>query len=297
MCIGQRAIDCARNDSHRRIWRIVWRAQASQAVSLKESSAVSKDLAATRDRALGEGRQITRLAANSVRATHRGEIDEAERLLAEARERMMTLAGELRPYPSIYWAGYVQDAMKEAAEAAITLAIVADRPLPEPAELGTEDAAYLNAMAEAASELRRQVLDRLRENDLPRAEYLLGTMDDIYSALVTVDFPDAITGGLRRTTDASARGAGADPRRRHHGGDPGSGRAALREALGAEIGLGMASAGDDDGDGAALRWGDAAEITGLTPATLTSSEPREGLVGPVRIWRGGQIPRAAGMNR
>src|SRR6187200_427909 len=159
-------------------------------------------LAATRDRALGEGRQITRLAANSVRATHRGEIDEAERLLTEARDRMMTLAGELQPYPSIYWAGYVQDAMKEAAEAAITLAIVANRPLPEPAELGTEDAAYLNAMAEAASELRRQVLDRLRESDLPRAEYLLGTMDDIYSALVTVDFPDAITGGLRRTTDA-----------------------------------------------------------------------------------------------
>src|ERR687889_477192 len=115
---------------------------------------------------------------------------------------MMTLAGELRPYPSIYWAGYVQDAMKEAAEAAIPLAIVANRRLPEPAELGAEDAAYLNAMAEAASELRGQVLDRLRENDLPRAEYLLGTMDDIYSALVTVDFPDAITGGLRRTTDA-----------------------------------------------------------------------------------------------
>src|SRR5829696_4341353 len=159
-------------------------------------------LAATRDRALGEGRQITRLAANSVRATHRGQIDEAERLLAEARDRMMTLASELQPYPSIYWAGYVQDAMKEAAEAAITLAIVANRPMPEPPELGVEDAAYLNAMAEAASELRREVLDRLRENNLSRAEYLLGTMDEIYSALVTVDFPDAITGGLRRTTDA-----------------------------------------------------------------------------------------------
>ena len=92
--------------------------------------------------------------------------------------------------------------MKEATEAAITLAIVADRALPEPRELGVEDAAYLNAMAEAASELRRQVLDRLRQNDLPRAEYLLGVMDDIYAALVTVDFPDAITGGLRRTTDS-----------------------------------------------------------------------------------------------
>ena len=92
--------------------------------------------------------------------------------------------------------------MKEVAEAAITYAIVADRPLPTPGDLGIEDAAFLNAMAEAASELRRQVLDRLRASDQERAEYLLDVMDDIYAALVTVDFPDAITGGLRRTTDA-----------------------------------------------------------------------------------------------
>lgn len=159
-------------------------------------------LAAMRDRALGEGRQITRLSANSVRATHRGELQEAEYLLAEALNRMKVLKADLRLYPSIYWAGYVQDAMKEASEAAIAMAIVANRPLPEPGELGVEEAAYLNAMAEAASELRRQVLDRLRENDLARAEFLLEVMDDVYSALVTVDFPDAITGGLRRTTDA-----------------------------------------------------------------------------------------------
>jgi translin len=161
-----------------------------------------ESLSATRDRALGEGRQITRLAANSIRATHRGELADAERLLDEAKERMTTLATELQSYPGIYWAGYVQDAMKEAAEAAITLAVVAGRPLPEPADLGVEDAAYLNALAEAASELRRQVLDRLREDDLTRAEELLSVMDDVYAALVTVDFPDAITGGLRRTTDA-----------------------------------------------------------------------------------------------
>jgi translin len=159
-------------------------------------------VSAMRDRALAEGRQITRLAANSVRATHRGEIEEASRLFAEAHARMRVLTAELAPYPGIYWAGYVQDAMKEAAEAAITLAIVADQPLPTPVELGVEDAAYLNAMAEAASELRRQTLDRLRQNDLPRAEHLLAAMDEIYAALVTVDFPDAITGGLRRTTDA-----------------------------------------------------------------------------------------------
>jgi translin len=202
-------------------------------------------LAATRDRALGEGRQITRLAANSVRATHRGEIDEAERLLAEAHDRMKTVAAELQPYPSIYWAGYVQDAMKEAAEAAITLAIVANRPLPEPADLGAEDAAYLNAMAEAASELRRQVLDRLRENDLPRAEYLLGTMDDIYSALVTVDFPDAITGGLRRTTDALRAVLERTRGDVTMAATQGRVERALREALDSETGFGMASPPED----------------------------------------------------
>ncbi len=159
-------------------------------------------LSATRDRALGEGRQLVRLAANSVRATHRGELADAERLLAEARQRLETLTTELRPFPNLYWAGYVQDAAKEVAEAAITLAAVADRPLPGPADLGVEDAAYLNGLAEAASELRRDALDRLRAGDLASAERHLATMDEVYAALVTVDFPDAITGGLRRTTDA-----------------------------------------------------------------------------------------------
>ena len=158
-------------------------------------------IAAARDGAVGEGRQLVRLAANSVRATHRNDVATAESLLGEARGRLETLTRMLRPFPSLYWAGYVQDAAKEVAEAAITLAVVANRPLPGPEDLGVEDAAYLNALAEAASELRRQVLDKLRAGDLPRAEALLGTMDDIYSALVTVDFPDAITGGLRRTTD------------------------------------------------------------------------------------------------
>lgn len=158
-------------------------------------------IAAARDGAVGEGRQLVRLAANSVRATHRDDLAAAEALLAEARGRLATLADGLRPFPNLYWAGYVQDAAKEVAEAAITLAVVADRPLPGPEALGVEDAAYLNALAEAASELRRQVLDKLRSGNLDRAEALLGTMDEIYAALVTVDFPDAITGGLRRTTD------------------------------------------------------------------------------------------------
>jgi translin len=142
-----------------------------------------------------------RLSANAVRAVHRGEFGEVERLLADADSRRAALRAALTPHPALYWAGYVQDAMKEYAEARITAAVVRGEAIPDPAALGVEDAAYLNALAEAASELRRQVLDRLRADDLPTAERLLTTMDDIYDLLVTIDFPDAITGGLRRTTD------------------------------------------------------------------------------------------------
>lgn len=158
-------------------------------------------LNAARDRALNEGRQIVRLSANSVRAVHRGEHAEASALLAEARALLTDLVAHLQPYPSIQWAGYVQDAMKEYAEASIALAIVRDDPIPRPDELGVEDAPYLNALAEAASELRRQILDLLRANRLDRAEHLLAVMDEIYDVLISIDFPDAITGGLRRTTD------------------------------------------------------------------------------------------------
>jgi translin len=158
-------------------------------------------LSAARDRALTEGRQIIRLSANTVRAVHRGELAEAATLLAEAKALLSALVDHLAPYPSIYWAGYVQDAMKEFAEANLTLAIVGNEPILGPDDLGIEDAPYLNALAEGASELRREVLDRLRADELERAEHLLSVMDDIYDVLITVDFPDAITGGLRRTTD------------------------------------------------------------------------------------------------
>lgn len=154
-----------------------------------------------RNDAIDGGRRLIRLAANTIRALHRDDADDANRLMREAEALRAHIAEATRPYPSIYWAGYVQDAMKEFAEARLTAAVLRDQPLPGPADLGIEDAAYLNALAEAASELRRDVLDLLRRGRMDRAETLLGAMDEIYDSLISVDFPDALTGGLRRTTD------------------------------------------------------------------------------------------------
>lgn len=155
-----------------------------------------------RDRALSASRQITRMSANAIRAAHRGQFNEAEAMLEDARQMLSNLNNHLAGYPSIFWAGYVQDALKEYSEGNLTLAALQGRELPTPAELGVEDAPYLNGLAEAASELRRDTLDALRRGEMERAGQLIGLMDEIYGQLVTVDFPDALTGGLRRTTDS-----------------------------------------------------------------------------------------------
>lgn len=156
-------------------------------------------LASARDTAVNTSRQIVRSSANAIRALHRG--DDATHLLAEARQLLDQVVAETSPYPTVYWAGYTQDAMKEYAEAAITSALLGDGAIPSARAIGVEDTAWLNGLAEAASELRRDTLDALRADDTDRAEQLLSTMDQIYSVLVTIDFPDSITGGLRRTTD------------------------------------------------------------------------------------------------
>lgn len=158
---------------------------------------------AAREQALAESRQVIRHAANSIRAIHRKELEQAQKLLEQGRERLLTIKQVLANYQDLYWAGYVQDAQKEYTEARLTYALVQNQTLPAPEDLGVEDAPYLNGLAEAASELRRYILDMLRhgQESSARSEELLDRMDEVYSYLVTIDYPDALTGGLRRATD------------------------------------------------------------------------------------------------
>ncbi|MBN1994335.1 MAG: haloacid dehalogenase [Anaerolineae bacterium] len=156
---------------------------------------------AVRDRTLTRSRELIRHCANAIRATHRGDAEQTGDLLARAREVAAQMLNEAQGYNDIHCAGYTQDALKELAEAHLTQAIILNKPLPTPEELQVEYAAYLNGLAEAAGELRRFALDALRRGDVQQAEKVLSHMDDIYSMLVTVDFPGAITGGLKRSTD------------------------------------------------------------------------------------------------
>jgi translin len=154
-----------------------------------------------RDSAVNQSRELIRYCSLSIRACHRDDWDEAQKQLGQAQKLAAELLARVAPFPDLTHSGYTQDALKEFAEASITLAVAQNRPLPTPEQLNVEPAAYLNGLAEAAGELRRRVMDKLRSGHNTECERLLGAMDDIYDTLVIMDFPDAITGGLRRNTD------------------------------------------------------------------------------------------------
>ncbi len=154
-----------------------------------------------RDKALTQTRALTRFCAHAIRAIHRDERQLAEENLASARQLVNALHEGLADYPELYYAGYTQDALKEYAEAKIVYALLTDADLPTPDELSLDHATFLQGLAEAAGELRRRCLDILRHGHSQEAERLLSNMDDIYAVLVTMDYPDAITRGLRRLTD------------------------------------------------------------------------------------------------
>lgn len=155
-----------------------------------------------REVALAHGRALTRTCANAIRALHRGEFETARAALDGARDEARRVQTALEAHPDLYFAGYVQDAHKELAEAESLFALIRQTPLPTPESLGIEPAAFLNGLAEAASEGRRFALDCLRRGETERAQTMLAAMDDILSQLTTIDYPDAVTGGLRRTCDA-----------------------------------------------------------------------------------------------
>ncbi len=159
---------------------------------------------AAREKALAAARRSIRSSANAIRAIHRGEIDQAHRLMEESREALSggrdAVAGA---HPDVQFAGFLQDAEKEYAEARLTEALVGGADLPGPAELEVGLAPYLNGMAESIGEGRRAILDLLRRGEFAEGERILAAMDDMHYLLASMDFPDAITGNLRRSTDSA----------------------------------------------------------------------------------------------
>jgi len=155
-----------------------------------------------REIALPACRATIRHAGLAIRAIHRADPEAHDTQITQSEANLRTAQDALAEHPMIAHAGFLHDAEKEYAEARLCAAMVRGEPLASPADLAVMPHSWMRGLAEAASELRRNVLDRLRAGDLETGEALLGVMDDAYDVLASVDLPDALTGGLRRTVDS-----------------------------------------------------------------------------------------------
>ena len=155
-----------------------------------------------REQTLRTSREVVRSSANAIRAIHRDELKQAQATIEKTGALVVQTRELLHEHPDLYFTAFTQDAQKEYAESCAMYSFIAKTPLLGPDDLGIEVAPYLNGLAEAASELRRYILDSLRRDEDSRCEELMELMDEVYNVMVVMDFPEALTGGLRRTTDA-----------------------------------------------------------------------------------------------
>jgi translin len=154
-----------------------------------------------REKALRSCRQVIRYSGDAIRAVHRQEQDKARQFLDSAHQLLRELSYDLAGHGRLLHSGFVHDAQKELAEGYITLALIAGEDLPKPRALDVSNAAYLDGLGESVGELRRYILDSLRRGDFSRCDELLSIMEEIYGVLITMDFPELLAHGLRRTTD------------------------------------------------------------------------------------------------
>ena len=168
-------------------------AEAVEALTLRHQA---------REQALAVSREVIRFSANAIRAVHRGDFDDARQLIERGSQRLQETRHIRDENPEIYYAGFLSDARKEFTEANITLAVISRSDIPDPEALDVDAPSYLNGMAEVIGEIRRYILDALRRDSSDHCEEFMDVMDEIYGILVTIDFPEGVTGGLRRSTDA-----------------------------------------------------------------------------------------------
>ena len=143
-----------------------------------------------REASLRAARSITRLASTGIRGMHRAENVEKE--LKVLRSEVLALRKSLRNHPEFWTGGTVEGALQEAAEAAIVHAVLRNRPLPGPDDVGVTGAAYVLGLGDSIGELRRLALDRLRVGKLDEATRFVDAMEEMYHALLRFDYPDAI---------------------------------------------------------------------------------------------------------
>jgi len=155
-----------------------------------------------REEVLQKTRLIVRKAAETIKAVHREEWDNAEKNIAEMRTALKSVGEQVKQHETLAKRNYVEISEQEFAEAAILYSLLHESQIKTPSDLQIPDLSWLLGLADVAGELRRHCLDAIRNGNMAVAEHMLELMEEIYQNLFSLDYPKGLLGGLREKTDA-----------------------------------------------------------------------------------------------
>lgn len=154
-----------------------------------------------REEALSTSREVVRFCSAAIRSVHRGDIAQSERLMDKAHESLEKIHNTLKDHQDIRYAGFIDVAEQEYAEARSVYSITTRHEILTPEEIGVDLVNYLSGLGDTTGELRRHILDLIRQGHPEEGEYFLDVVEEIYHLLMLFDYPEAITRGLRRKSD------------------------------------------------------------------------------------------------
>jgi translin len=150
-------------------------------------------------------RKVTSLSKQVILLIHQKRMDDAEKMVNSAKEKILSLQTIAKQYPEIIYGGMLSAALQEYSEANIFLVLVKERRFVTPAEIKVPSVDYVLGLADVIGEYRRLALDNLREGAVEEGERCLQIMDEVFIQLMSLDEAYMLVPGLRHKSDIARR--------------------------------------------------------------------------------------------
>jgi translin len=158
-----------------------------------------------REEAIRFVREIVRMSGDLVSSLHGKNVEDAVKIMASLRARKTEFLSLLSKHPDLLYSGLAYNALSEYAESIIVYHLVVEGRMPSFEEIDVPVPAYLQGLGDAVGELRRHIVELLDSGRVEEATYYFRIMEAVYESLKRLDYPDAITPGLRHKVDVAAR--------------------------------------------------------------------------------------------
>ena len=167
--------------------------------SLPRISKSLKDSNASREFLIKNTRDVVILCSHSIIAAHKGDLRLAKQKIKKAEAVIKVNQKKAKNE----FKKYLITPEQEFVEANSFLAVVENKEIPSLKSLNVSDESYILGLLDCIGELKRLVLDNIRNGQLKEADRIFNVMENLYQALYPFAMYDKIVKETRRKLDVN----------------------------------------------------------------------------------------------